>query len=197
MSQLIHRYHFRGQHPDEEILHIIHRHWFNILTHFFVIIVIALLLITSFVSIPLFFSALIGTHGVLIFLFLQNTLFLFLWIFAFLVWIDYYFDVWIITNERIVNIEQKGLFVRHISELSFSRIQDITAEIEGVLPTVLNFGDVVIQTAGANERFAFHQVPDPYHIKDIVMRLSRGTANPTSKIMQTPPLTSPASESKL
>jgi uncharacterized membrane protein YdbT with pleckstrin-like domain len=73
-----------------------------------------------------------------------------------------------------VNIEQKGLFVRHISELNFSRIQDVTAEVEGILPTVLNYGDVLVQTAGEESRFIFRQVADPYQVKDMVMKLSKG-----------------------
>ncbi len=108
-----------------------------------------------------------------IILFLQNTFLLLIWMYAFLVWIDYYFDVWIITNERIINIEQKGLFVRSVSELKFSRIQDVTSEVHGMIPTILNFGDVKIQTASDEDFFLFRQVPDPYHVKDVVMERLR------------------------
>jgi uncharacterized membrane protein YdbT with pleckstrin-like domain len=115
----------------------------------------------------------IDTGAVPFFHFIQNTLFLFLWLFGFLVWIDYYFDVWIITNERIVNIEQKGLFNRHISELRFSRVQDVTASVDGLVPTMLNFGDVYVQTASEEDHFIFRQVGDPFAVKDEVMRLAR------------------------
>lgn len=90
-----------------------------------------------------------------------------------MVWIDYFFDVWIITNERIINIEQKGLFVRTVSELKFSRIQDVTSEVSGMIPTILNFGDVKIQTASEEDMFLFRHVPDPYHIKDVIMERLR------------------------
>jgi len=98
---------------------------------------------------------------------------MFIWIFFFLIWIDYYFDVWIITNLRIVNIEQKGLFNRSVSEMDFGRIQDVTAEVIGIIPTFFNYGDVFIQTAAETERFLFRQVPDPYHIKDVLMQLQK------------------------
>lgn len=107
--------------------------------------------------------------------FLLNTFLLFIWLYAFLVWVDYYFDVWIITSQRIVNIEQKGLFNREVSELQFSRIQDVTSVVDGFIPTILNFGDVYVQTAAEEERFVFRQIPDPYTIKDMVMQLSRSS----------------------
>ena len=169
--------HFREQHENEEIFAVIHRHWFNILTHFLIILLFSLLLIASFLFLPFFFPEIAATENARFFVFIESTFFIFIWLFGFLTWIDYYFDVWFITNERIVNIEQKGLFVRQISELDFSRVQDVTATVEGVIPTVLNFGDVHVQTAGEKERFVFRQVPDPSRVKDTIMRLSKNSAS--------------------
>lgn len=167
------RYHFQGQHENERILQVIHRHWFNILMHLGVITVLACILLGSLAVLPALFPEIISQNTLPFFSFIQNTLFLFLWLYGFLVWIDYYFDVWIITNERIVNIEQKGLFVRHISELRFSRVQDVTSSVNGLIPTMLNFGDVSVQTAAEEERFLFRQVADPFAVKDAVMTLAR------------------------
>lgn len=110
-----------------------------------------------------------------IFLFVQSFLATIIWIYAFILWIDFYFDVWIITNERIVNIEQKALFIRTISELKFDKIQDTSVEIKGLIPTVLNFGNVHVQTAGNTERFLFHKVPDPQKIKGLIMNMQTMT----------------------
>lgn len=173
MPHISSRYHFRGQHENEQVLRVVHRHWFNIFVHFLVILIFSFLLIASLLVLPVLFPEMLDAKNAHFFLFVENTFFIFLWIFSFLLWIDYYFDVWIITNERIVNIEQKGLFVRHISELNFSRVQDVTATVEGLLPTVLNYGDVLVQTAGEEKRFMFRQVADPYQVKDIVMKLSK------------------------
>jgi uncharacterized membrane protein YdbT with pleckstrin-like domain len=70
-------------------------------------------------------------------LFAQNFFMLVIWIYGFMIWIDYYFDIWIITSERIINIEQKGMFTRKVSELRFQKIQDVTTEVIGFLPTIL------------------------------------------------------------
>ncbi len=167
------RYHFKGQRENEIILSVIHRHWFDIATHFILIVLFAGLLAAGFFALPSFTTQSgVFNHRVVI-LFIQNTFLLLLWMYAFLIWIDYYFDVWIITNERVINIEQKGLFVRSVSELKFSRIQDVTSEVRGMIPTILNFGDVRVQTASEEDVFLFRQVPDPYHVKDVIMERLR------------------------
>lgn len=177
------RHHFQGQHENEQILRVIHRHWFNILANLFIVIVLSFILIGSLLFIPLFFPAYATMGNWRILLFIENTLFIFVWLYGFLVWIDYYFDVWIVTNERIVNIEQKGLFTRRISELRFSRVQDVTSSVEGLIPTMLNFGDVFVQTAAEEERFVFRQVADPFAVKDEIMRLSRAAVGDDVKQM--------------
>lgn len=166
------RYHFQGQHENEQILQVIHRHWFNITLHLVIVFMLSFFLLGSLSFFSLLFPD-ITEQNQPFFAFVQSTLFIFIWLYGFLVWVDYYFDVWIITNERIVNIEQKGLFVRHISELRFSRVQDVTSSVNGLIPTMLNFGDVSVQTAAEEERFLFRQVGDPFAVKDAVMTLAR------------------------
>lgn len=84
---------------------------------------------------------------------------------------DYYLDTWIVTNERIINIEQKGLFSRVVAELHLNHVQDVTSETRGVLATILSYGDVHIQTAGTRERFFFKQIDNPDDVKRIISRL--------------------------
>ena len=167
------RYHFQGQRENETVLRVVHRHWFDIATHFFVIIFFVALLFGSFSLMPLMYPNWFGSEMFRFVLFIQNSLILLVWLYAFLIWIDYFFDVWIITNERVINIEQKGLFVRTVSELKFSRIQDVTSEVSGMIPTILNFGDVKVQTASEEDYFLFRRVPDPYHVKDVIMERLR------------------------
>jgi hypothetical protein len=68
-------------------------------------------------------------------------------------------------------VEQKGMFTRKVSELRYSRIQDVTTEVVGFLPTILNYGDVKIQTAAEEDEFLFRTVSDPYGVKGIIMNL--------------------------
>jgi len=98
--------------------------------------------------------------------------FLFAWLFLFQAFIDYYLDMWIVTNKRILDIEQTGLFNRRVSELRLYRIQDVTATVNGALHTVFNYGNVEIQTAGEKERFDFEDVPNPNQVAKVVMQLA-------------------------
>jgi uncharacterized membrane protein YdbT with pleckstrin-like domain len=167
------KFHFSGQKENEQIVLMVRRHWFDILKQFFVVFLMIFLLLGSWIILPVFFPKTLTSAFGILSDFLRNLFGMFIWITFFLIWIDYYFDVWIITNKRVVNIEQKGLFSRQVSELELTRIQDITTEVNGVIPTILNYGDVFIQTAGENPRFIFRQVPDPYGIKDTLMNLQK------------------------
>jgi hypothetical protein len=167
------KFHFDGQKQGEQILLVLHRHWFDILSQFFLLVLMLFLLIGSFAYLPLIFPTLSEGQNRNLFLFLENFFLLLLWIMSFLVWIDYYFDVWIVTDQRIVNIEQKGLFSRIVSELELEKIQDITSDVKGVIATFLNFGDLQVQTAAEQERFLFHNIPDPYTVKNMIMNLRK------------------------
>jgi uncharacterized membrane protein YdbT with pleckstrin-like domain len=166
-------YHFSGQKEGEKILLVTRRHWFNILESLSSVFAMLLMLIGSYIILPQLFPVFSTQDFQGIFLFLENLFAMIIWIIFFLIWIDYYFDVWIITNFRIVNVEQKGLFSREVSELELEKIQDITTDVLGIIPTFMNYGDVLIQTAGEKERFVFKDVPDPYAIKDLIMNLQK------------------------
>jgi uncharacterized membrane protein YdbT with pleckstrin-like domain len=171
-------YCFKEQHENEQVLQIIHRHWFNVLIQFFIVIFAAMVIFGSWILMLFLYPEILGKLGPQTISFIETTALLFVWFYAFLIWIDYYFDVWIITNERIVNIEQKGLFLRRSSDLEFAKIQDVTTDIVGLIPTILNYGDVYVQTAGEVERFKFRQVPDPNAIKSLVMDRYKKTETP-------------------
>ena len=92
------------------------------------------------------------------------------WAKLFAIWTDYYLDVWFITNRRIIDIEQKGFFHRDVSTFRMERIQDVTVEIRGIIATLLNFGDIHVQTAGESQEFIIKGIGRPKHVKDIIMR---------------------------
>ena len=165
------KYHFAGQRHGEKILLVLHRHWFDIAKRFVLVFLMLLFLFGSF-FLPLFFYS-FSTDPLYenLVSFLQNLFFIFIWIIFFVIWIDYYFDVWIVTDRRIINIEQKALFSRVTSELELENIQDITTDVKGLLPTFLNYGNLYVQTAAEMERFLFRNIPDPYEVKNLIMRL--------------------------
>ncbi len=103
-------------------------------------------------------------------LFLSSTWVLLLWVKIFSIWTDYYLDIWIVTDRRIVNIDQRGLFNREVSTLRMERIQDVTLEVYGIVATVLNFGNVLVQTAGESEEFLIKGIANPEHVKRKILQ---------------------------
>lgn len=164
------KYHFEGIGESEEILRVVHRNWFYIFEQFLLIFLMFGALALSLVFLPRMFPLI--KMGALheLFLFTESLFLLGIWVFGFLIWIDYYFDIWIITSQRIINIEQQGMFSRRVSELNYAKIQDVSTEVQGFIPTVINFGDVEVQTAGEEGNFVFRTVSDPYAIKNLIMQ---------------------------
>lgn len=92
---------------------------------------------------------------------------------SFIRWLNYYLDVWIITTERIIDIEQRSLFHREISEISLDRVQNVTVQIPGFLATTMHFGNIQIETAGAGV-FTVTDVTEFEQAKDLILQYSRG-----------------------
>ena len=102
---------------------------------------------------------------------LGSIYYLMIWLFFMTKFVDYYLDSWIVTNDKILNVEQQGLFSRTVSELELAKIQDVTSAVNGVIPTIFNFGNVYVQTAGEKEYFIFEQVPHPDLVRKRILDL--------------------------
>lgn len=159
-------------HPEEKILLVIRKHWFVmtwVLLTFFILLAVPLIVlnILPFVTESVDQRLMENTTNFFLALYIMVLLGL-----LFLTWMDYYLDMWIITSERIIDVDQEGLFNRSISEIPLRSVQDITIEIDGVIETFLKFGTMRIQTAGERE-FIISQAPRLYEAKDIILQQAR------------------------
>lgn len=82
----------------------------------------------------------------------------------------YFLNVWVLTNQRIVDIKQHGYFNREVSSLFLSRIQDVTTNVAGVLPSLLGIGNIKVQTAGEDVEFVMHGIPRPEQMRDVILK---------------------------
>lgn len=82
----------------------------------------------------------------------------------------YFLNAWVLTNLRIVDIEQRRYFSREVSSLFLSRVQDITTEVVGVLPSLMGIGDIKVQSAGADVEFVMHGIPRPEQMRDVILK---------------------------
>lgn len=165
-------YEFPGQHEGEKIELVIRKHKITLLPPALYIIFMAIMppVFYTFIA-PQTFSAFLENPYQRIFILLSLIYYGFLWVAAFVIWVDYYLDIWIITNERILDVEQRGFFNRVVSELDLERIQDITSQVNGMLATMFGFGDIHIQTAAEEKRFKLKSVPHPVTIRKKIAEL--------------------------
>ncbi|MFA5270083.1 MAG: PH domain-containing protein [Patescibacteria group bacterium] len=165
---------FFGQRADEEVILILQRHWFVLAWPFLKgILFIAFALIMPAIGKVGFY---IFNSGVIAFVYIVWLIF---WV-SYLAYeyINWYRDRFIITNQRIVNIDQRSMFSRRVSELEFDRVQDIAHEVRGVFAAALNFGDVIIQSAGSKD-MTIQDIARPAELQDIIVRLVKeATAEP-------------------
>ena len=94
---------------------------------------------------------------------------LLLWISLFYAWTLYYLNVWIVTNQRIIDIHQRGLFSRELLTAELERVQDVTVDTEGLLQTFFNYGTLTIHTAGEGSNFTITNAARPVVAREAIM----------------------------
>lgn len=162
---MLNLHHLPNQAPDEKVVLMLRRHAFIIFLEIAILVFLAAVPFAARFMVlnvqPEFFNDEVHTMLTSLALYTWE---LFIWMFLYRAFIDYYLDVWIVTNKRIINIEQEGLFSRHFSEQKLFRVQDVTSTQKGFFATFLDYGDVSIQTAAEQQRFLFEQVPHPTQV---------------------------------
>lgn len=167
-------YRLPGKLPGENIIKIIRKDVFILVKKvmFFLLLAVLPALLFNFAVSNVYPNMMMDKTIYAIMILAISFYYLFVWLFFFFSFIDYYLDVWIITNERVIDIQQKGFFSRVISEQRLYRIQDVTSEIHGAIATIFRYGDVHVQTAGTQQRFYFHEVPNPDAVRNEIIALS-------------------------
>lgn len=156
--------------PNEKILIVLHRHWIVVIAK---IAVIIFLFLFSLIIIPVLISMDVVTKewvGPALFFFVMYLMLILLMIF--IIWINYYLDSWIITTDRVIDIDQKSLFYREVSEFMLDRVEDVTVEIPGMIATFFRYGNIRIQTAG-EKPFTIREVSHIYEAKRIILENTR------------------------
>lgn len=73
----------------------------------------------------------------------------------------WFFNIFILTDERLIDVDYENLFYRVVSDTKTEKVQDVNSMMSGVWQTFFNYGDVVIQTAGELPQFTFQNIPHP------------------------------------
>ena len=157
----------------EKVEYIVRRHWVTFIpVIFFFILLLAMpfgaywLLLKSannFLNSPVYYTA-----GVLF----TSIYYLSVILFFYTYFVAFHLDLWVITNDRLLDVQQKTLFARTISEVDLYQIQDASSEIHGIFPSIFNYGNIILQTASAVPKFTFRNVANPNKLREAILNLS-------------------------
>lgn len=152
---------FDAQEKEEQVVLLLRKHFITnvpwiMLSLVMLLVPLALVFVPALIVLPTTFQFVIVLSWYLMIfgLSLEN-------------FMSWYFHVFIITDERIIDYDFHSLLHKRVSKAKIDRIEDITYETGGFLPSVLNYGTVYIQTAGEMREFDFEDVPQP----DLVVKL--------------------------
>lgn len=159
--------HFEDQEPDEKIIIFVRPHLITNLKWFLLVVLMSL--VPPFVFIFLDFSFIPFN-----FLFVGLlTWYLLTFAFAFERFLVWFFNVEIVTNKRIIDVDIHSLLMRNITQMPIRNIQDITTETAGFMRSLLAFGDVRVQTAGSVPEIKFEAIPYPNKVSQMLNDLWR------------------------
>lgn len=165
---------FPGQSSEEQVALFIRRHWMAFIPWGLAVV---LLTIAGFIMSIVLWNISSGAVGLsqieLRVVTIIGTAMYFLSIlFGFIrSWMGYYLDVTIVTERRLIDIEQEGVFHRSIAEQSLLRVQDVSARQRGFFEHWFNFGTIYIETAGEQPNFELHNIPRPTEIAKTILNL--------------------------
>lgn len=152
---------FDSQEKGERIILLLRQH---IVSQFGAIVEVLFIIALPFLVVPFFGMVNVNLGDFLearqIF-WLATTWYFFAFGFTFYKFIHWYFNVYILTNERIVDFDYRGVLHLETAYANLDQIQDVSPKIIGFFGTLFHFGNVYLQTAGERQEFEFHHVGRP------------------------------------
>ena len=153
--------HLDNLRPGEKVKMVIRRHWivFVILwIHAFVWLLINIILYSLFwFSLWVNIFSLIYLMAFLVYMYIE--------------WINHELDMYVITNSRIIWIEQVWFLNREVSQCALSDVQEVNSKTKGFFANMFNYWSLTIQTAWNASNFHMDYVPDPLQTSRKVLNL--------------------------
>ena len=85
--------------------------------------------------------------------------------------LDWFFSVFIVTDERVIDVDFINLIYREITTANIDKIQDVTVQAGGAAMALFNYGNVYIQTASEVPNIEFNKVPKPDKVSRVLRNL--------------------------
>lgn len=158
---------FKNKHQDEKVLLFVRKH---LITNFLWVIFSIFLLLAPVILGPLgfFFNFSIPFLAAKQILFFTLFYYLFVANYIFIRFITWYFNVSLITNERVIDIDFSDVIYKNLAATTLDLVQDVNYTQSGVFRTFFHYGNVDVQTAGEAPHFDFDAVPQPDKVAHII-----------------------------
>lgn len=92
--------------------------------------------------------------------------------------LNWYFNIYIVTNTHLVDINFYNLLNRDFTEVRLDDIQSSKSQVKGVFGSLFHYGDVIIETAAERQQIDFHLVPKPDAVKERIQDLQEREEGP-------------------
>lgn len=160
---------FQNQEADEEIILLIRRDFITNVPWILSVLFFALLLPALFLAVPFFFPN-ISVNQLLISL---SVAFYYtvLSTFALLYFTIWYFNVGLVTNKRVIDLDVANILVKETSEARLSSIADVSYTQIGGIRGIFDYGDVKVLTETYEQNIEFDRAPNPNMIRKIIGEL--------------------------
>ena len=160
---------FPGLHETENAVFFIRKQWtayIQVATKF--IIGLVILFLFSYFLVNKF-----PKESISYFLLVEGMLFYILWLWwtTFIGWLDEELDIFVITNERIIDTTQSAFLAIEIASADLDQVQDVRGKIAGFLGGLFRFGNLEVQTAGSKILFLMDHVEHPERYIDEIIEL--------------------------
>ena len=152
---------FFGKHLQEEetLARTVHKHWVLVIKALFWPTLCFLVLAYVLYRMP--------TKAFLITVACLDVVIVMWWLRNFF---DYYLDVWLITDEGIIDIAWHGWFHRQSTRVLFSDIQGVSYEIQGVIGTLLQCGTVSVEKISTGDAISLECVKHPRSVESVILK---------------------------
>lgn len=167
---------FADQFDDEEVLFVFRKHPV-VMRKGLIFGLLALLLCTMVVFWqPTYTALLLGFFGGLT----LGALVMLPW------WITWYFSVFIVTDKRLIQVTQKGLFHKSVIDMGLNQIQMVNYQVAGLQETLLGFGTIMMQTFVGD--LVIHDIAHPAKIQKKLLEILRSQGVAASPYAEPPEL---------
>ena len=87
---------------------------------------------------------------------------------TYFVWYAYNRDVWVVTNQRVVDSRKSNWFNHQMASTDLVSVEDMQINKSGIFATAFKYGDLSLQTAGQQSKFVLSGIPEPADIMALI-----------------------------